>query len=143
MTPDLDHKFELAIALNHVEIAKGIAEEQQSTEKWRKVGDIALARGQFTLAEECFEKSNDYNSMLLFYSSYGDQEGLQKLAKLAESTGKYNVAFEAYYMLAQVDDCLNVLVKSKRMAEAAIFARAYAPSRLAVMIPLWTGSLKE
>lgn len=62
---------------------------------------------------------------------------------MAESTGKYNVAFEAYYMLAQVDDCLNVLVKSKRMAEAAIFARAYAPSRLAVMIPLWTGSLKE
>lgn len=62
---------------------------------------------------------------------------------MAESTGKYNVAFEAYYMLAQVDDCLNVLVKSKRMAEAAIFARAYAPSRLAEMIPLWTGSLKE
>jgi len=62
---------------------------------------------------------------------------------LAESTGKYNVAFEAYYMLAQVDDCINVLVKSKRMAEAAIFARAYAPSRLAEMIPLWTGSLKE
>jgi len=28
MTPDLDHKFELAIALNHVEIAKGIAEQQ-------------------------------------------------------------------------------------------------------------------
>ena len=53
------------------------------------------------------------------------------------------MAFEAYYMLAQVDDCINVLVKSKRMAEAAIFARAYAPSRLAEMIPLWTGSLKE
>ena len=62
---------------------------------------------------------------------------------MAESTGKYNVAFEAYYMLARVDDCINVLVKSKRMAEAAIFARAYAPSRLAEMIPLWTGSLKE
>ena len=76
ITPDLDHKFELAIALNHVEVAQGIAEEQQSSEKWRKVGDIALARGQFTLAEECFEKSQDFNSLLLFYSSYGDQEGL-------------------------------------------------------------------
>lgn len=29
------------------------------------------------------------------------------------------------------------------MAEAAVFARAYAPSRLSEMIPLWTGSLKE
>ena len=29
------------------------------------------------------------------------------------------------------------------MAEAAVFARAYAPSRLAEMIPLWSASLKE
>ena len=83
-----------------MEVAKGIAEEQQSVEKWRKVGDIALARGQFSLAEECFEKSNDFNSLLLFYTSYGDQEGLQNLAKKAESAGKYNVAFEAFYSLA-------------------------------------------
>ena len=96
----MDHKFELAIALNHVEVAQGIAEEQQSSEKWRKVGDIALARGQFSLAEECFEKSQDFNSLLLFYSSYGDQEGLQKLAQLAERNGKFNVAFEAYFLLA-------------------------------------------
>lgn len=46
-------------------------------------------------------------------------------------------------MLAKVDNCLDVLVKSKRMAEAAIFARAYAPSRLNEMIPLWTEHLKE
>lgn len=45
LTPDLDHKFELSITLNNIDVAKGIAEEQQSTEKWRKVGDIALARG--------------------------------------------------------------------------------------------------
>jgi len=81
--------------------------------------------------------------LLLFYSSYGDQEGLQKLASSAEKSGKYNVAFEAYFLLAQVDDCLNVLVKAKRMAEAAIFARAYCPSRLSEMIPHWTASLKE
>jgi len=76
LTPDLDHKFELAIALKNVEVAKRIAEEQQSNEKWRKVGDIALGRGLFSLAEECFDKSNDFNSLLLFYSSYGDEEGL-------------------------------------------------------------------
>ena len=46
-------------------------------------------------------------------------------------------------MLAKVDNCLDVLVKSKRMAEATIFARAYAPSRLGEMIPLWTEYLKE
>ena len=143
VTPDPDHKFELAVALNNVEVAKAIAEEQQSIEKWRKVGDIALARGMFTLAEQCFNCSNDLNSLLLFYSSYGDEQGLTELAAKAEQLGKYNVAFEAYYLLAQVDNCLNVLVKSKRMAEAAIFARAYCPSRLSEVIPKWSGMLKE
>lgn len=42
VTPDKDHKFDLALALNKVEDAFQIAEEQQSNDKWKKVGDIAL-----------------------------------------------------------------------------------------------------
>lgn len=57
LTPDLDHKFELAITLNNVEKAKEIADQQDSHEKWRKVGDIALATGQFELVEESYSKS--------------------------------------------------------------------------------------
>lgn len=79
--------------------------------------------------------------MLLFYSSYGDQLGMQRLAASAEASGKFNVAFEAYFILAQVDSCIDVLVKAKRIAEAAIFARAYAPSRLTELIPKWATNL--
>ena len=57
MTPDKDHKFDLAITLNRIEDAYQIAEEQESAEKWKKVGDIALMSGHFDLAERCFEKS--------------------------------------------------------------------------------------
>ena len=42
VTPDKDHKFDLALTLNRVEDAFNIAEEQQSADKWKKVGDIAL-----------------------------------------------------------------------------------------------------
>jgi len=76
ITPDKDHKFDLALTLNRVEDAFEIAEEQQNADKWRKVGDIALMQGLFSLAEKCFEKSSDFNSQLLFYSSYGDFEAL-------------------------------------------------------------------
>ena len=86
--------------MNLVDAAKNIAAEQDNCEKWRKVGDIALSKGMFTLAEECFERSNDFNSLLLFYSSYGDQEGLVKMADRAAQKGKFNVAFEAYFLLA-------------------------------------------
>jgi hypothetical protein len=46
-------------------------------------------------------------------------------------------------LLAEVDKCIEVLVKAKRMAEATIFAKAYAPSRLTEMIGLWSLNLKE
>lgn len=143
LTPDLDHKFELAIALNHVEEAKTIAEHQESSEKWRKVGDIALATGNFTLAEECYERSKDFNSLLLFYSSYGDQEGLKSMAVQAVEIGRYNVAYEAYYLLAEPDNCIDVLLKANRVAEATIFAKAHAPSRLNELIPKWSQYLKS
>jgi coatomer subunit beta' len=57
ITPDQDHKFDLALQLNRVKEAYEIAEKQNSSEKFRKVGDIALMSGQFSLAEQCFERS--------------------------------------------------------------------------------------
>lgn len=41
------------------------------------------------------------------------------------------MAYEAAYLVGDVDCCLTVLIKSQRMGEAAFFARVYAPSRLA------------
>lgn len=67
---------------------------------------------------------------MLFYSSYGDEEGLKKLVDLAERSGKYNVALEAAYLLADAEKCIEILLKSKKVAEAAMFARAYAPSKI-------------
>ena len=57
----------------------------------------------------------------------------------AENAGKYNVAFQAAYQIAEVDKCIEILVKSKRFAEAAFFARAHAPSKLGELIKLWEG----
>ena len=42
-----------------------------------------------------------------------------------------------------MDSCIDILVAAKRMAEAAIFARAYAPSRLPELLPKWSAMLKE
>jgi len=66
----------------------------------------------------------------MFYSSYGDEEGLRKLVDQSERSGKYNVALEAAFLLADADRCIQILLKSKRIAEAAMFARAYAPSKI-------------
>jgi coatomer subunit beta' len=49
------------------------------------VGDLALLVGNFTLAEQCFKASQDFNSLLMFYSSIGNKEGLEQVAKEAQS----------------------------------------------------------
>lgn len=129
--------------MNKHEEAFDIAEEQQSQEKWKKVGDIALLMGMFTLGETCFKKSSDYNSLFFFYSSYGDEEGLKYVYTNAEKEGKYNIAFEAAFLLAMPEACVNILVKSKRHAEAAIFARSYCPDMVPSLIEKWSELLKQ
>lgn len=79
---------------------------------------------------------------MLFYSSYGDLEGLQRLADNAERSGKYNVAFEAAFLTGDAEKCVNILLKSKRVSEAAFFARAYAPSKLPLVMKQWEEALK-
>ena len=111
-------------------------------EKWKKVGDIALLSGFFELAELCFKKSEDLNSLLLFYSSYGDQEGLTQLLDLAEQKGKYNIAFETAYLLALPDRCVKILMKSKRYAEAAMFTKSYIPKFIPEIVKEWGDVLK-
>lgn len=143
ITPDQDHKFDLAISLNKYDDAFEIAEQQQNVEKWKKVGDVALLMGIFSLAETCFKKSKDYSSLFLFYSSYGDEEGLKFVLEEAESEGKFNIAFEAAYLLALPNRCLDILLKSKRYAEAAMFARSYCPDELPPIIKDWSELLKQ
>jgi coatomer subunit beta' len=98
--------------------------------------------GLFTLAETCFKKSKDYSSLLLFYSCYGDEEGLKFVLNEAKIKGKYNIAYEAAYLLALPEQCVDILLKSKRYAEAAMFARSYCPSLLPPIIKDWSDILK-
>ena len=99
--------------------------------------------GIFSLAEQSFLKSKDFNSLFLFYSSIGDEEGLRKVSVMAEEEGKLNVAFQASYLVQDADRCLEILVKAKRFSDAAMFARAYCPSKVSEILPLWNSQLKE
>ena len=40
------------------------------------------------------------------------------------------MAFEAAFMVGDAETCLEILIKAKRLGEAAIFAKAYCPSQV-------------
>lgn len=86
VTTDLDHKFDLALQLDDLDLASDIARsvpEVESESKWKSVGDRALAVWRFDLARESFEKANDLSALMLLMLSTGDRDGLRTLATKA------------------------------------------------------------
>ena len=65
---------------------------------------------QLELPEECLLQPKDLSGLLLLYSSLGDAEGIEKLASLATEHGENNVAFLCLFMLAKVEDYIQLLV---------------------------------
>lgn len=144
VTTDEEHKFDLAVGLNKIRDAYEIAQKDETNyEKLRKVGDISLKIGDLDLAEKCYLKSSDYNSLLLIYSSLGDADGLRKVAQMALKDKKYNIAYQCYFSLAMPRECYEILVEADRIPEAAMFARAYLPSKLTDVMKLWKEKTKD
>jgi len=50
VSADIEHRFDLAVALNKLEVAVQIAREVDSEAKWKMVTDVALAAWKFRLA---------------------------------------------------------------------------------------------
>jgi coatomer subunit beta' len=136
---DPEHRFDLAIQLSKLDLAYSIASDHDH--KWKVVGDAALNKWQYGLAEECMKRSNDLEGLLLYYQAAGNAQGLSELAAQAEASGKNNVAFTAYLILNEMEKCLEVLTKTDRVAEAAIMARTFAPSQVPRLVELWKSDL--
>ncbi|KQK19911.1 coatomer subunit beta'-1 isoform X1 [Brachypodium distachyon] len=140
---DADYKFDLAVQLGRLEVAKDIAVEAQSESKWKQLGELAMSTGKLEAAEECLLQAKDLSGLLLLYSSLGDAIGIEKLASLAKEHGKNNVAFLCLFMLGKLEDCIQLLVDSNRIPEAALMARSYLPSKVSEIVATWRNDLSK
>ena len=140
---DPEHRFDLALSLNDLQIALDIAREANVDHKWKTVGDAALAQWNITLAEECFTNAKDLGSLLLLHSSTASGEGLRKLALQADEAGANNIAFSCLWQLADIDACIDLLLRTNRIAEAVMFAQTYKPSRAPAVVTQWRETLEK
>ncbi|KAK9477576.1 coatomer WD associated region-domain-containing protein [Lipomyces japonicus] len=125
VTTDNDHKFDLALSLGDLNAAEQIAKKDLSDHKLKVLGDAALTAWNVQLAEACFTAVSDYGSLLLIYTSTNNEKGLQKLAKDALSSGINNVAFAALWAIGSTPELVQILEKTNRLPEAAIFSATY------------------
>lgn len=130
VTTDPDHKFDLSLQLDDLDSALEITRSlpaEEATTKWKALGDRALAVWRFDLAREAFEKAEDTSALMLLLLATGDRAGLADLAVKAEQKGQNNLAFATLFQLGDAKKCTELLVKTRREPEAALFARTYAP----------------
>lgn len=54
-----------------------------------------------------------------------------------------NVAYMCYFLTNNPTKCVDVLIKSKRYSEAALFCRTYCKDRISECVKLWKDSLND
>ncbi|XP_067946243.1 coatomer subunit beta'-like [Watersipora subatra] len=143
VTCDPEHKFELALQLADLKIAYGIASEQDTEGKWKQLADLALSKSEFGLAQEALQRAKDFGGLLLLSTSSGNTDMVGKLADMSKDAGHNNVSFLSYFMLGETEKCLELLISTGRLPEAAFFARTYLPSQTSRVSKLWKESLVE
>lgn len=149
VTTDHDHKFDLALELGQIEVAHQLLletpeEDKDSTEteaKWKRLSDAALKDTNFELCEAAALACHDYSDLLMLYSAVGNLAGMERLAAAATAYGKTNVGFVAYLLTGNVEKCAEILISTKRLPEAALFARTYLPSKIDEIVALWKADL--
>ncbi|CAL8372284.1 coatomer subunit beta' [Gadus morhua] len=143
VSTDPEHRFELALQLGEMTIAHQLATEAESEQKWKQLAELATAKSQFGLAQECLHHAQDFGGLLLLATASGNSDMVGKLAKGAEEKGLTNVAFLTFFLQGKLEKCLDLLVKTKRLPEAAFLARTYLPSHVPRVVKLWKESLAK
>lgn len=143
VSTDPEHKFELALQLGELKTAYQLALESESEHKWKQLAELATAKCQFSLAQECLHQAQDYGGLLLLATASGNASMVGKLSEGAEKDGKTNVAFLTYFMQGRMDKCLELLINTARLPEAAFLARTYMPSHVPRVVKLWKESLSK
>jgi coatomer subunit beta' len=63
------------------------------------------------------------------------------LAENSTKVGRFNIAFVSSFLLGDVEKCIDLLLQTNRIPEAAFFARTYKPSQVSRIVKLWKESL--
>ena len=146
ISTDPDHRFDLALSLDALDIALSIAEQTPAPEnevKWKAVGDRALSSWKFGIAKRAFEHAGDVGALFLLSLAMGDKNAVKEVGRLAKGKGLNNIAFAASWQTSDARGAVDLLVDTERASEAALLARTYAPSRMGKAVDAWRGELEK
>ncbi|XP_068249649.1 coatomer subunit beta' isoform X2 [Palaemon carinicauda] len=143
VSTDPEHRFDLALSLGELEVCHQLALEAGSEHKWRLVADLAQQQGDLQTAQTCLLRAHDYPGLLLQATSTGNATLIKEVGNEAETQGRNNVAFLSHFLTGNLKGCLELLIKTNRVPEAAFFARTYLPGEMSRVVGLWKEAAGE
>lgn len=143
VSTDPEHRFDLALQIGDLQTALELARDSENPQKWSQLADVATNQNQFELVKECLGKANDFGGLLLLATSAGDEEMIRSLGEGSIAQGRHNISFLSMFLLGDLDSCLEILINTNRLPEAAFFARTYIPSKISYVVQQWRNELAK
>lgn len=97
-------RFELAIECGNLEVAVEVAKQLDRPKLWSRLSTEALAHGNHSVVEMCYQKLKQFDKLSFLYLTTGDNAKLSRMAKIAEHRGDFTSRFQNALYLGEVED---------------------------------------
>lgn len=100
---DPQTRFELALECGNIDVAIEMAKQLDRPQLWSRLGTEALAHGNHQTVEMTYQKQRNFDKLSFLYLATGDNEKLNRMAKIAEHRGDFTSRFQNAIYLGDVE----------------------------------------
>ncbi|KAK4187857.1 coatomer WD associated region-domain-containing protein [Podospora australis] len=118
-------RFELAIECGNLEVAVEMAKQLDKPKLWTRLSSEALAHGNHTIVEMCYQKLKHFDKLSFLYLTTGDEAKLTRMAKIAEHRGDFTSRFQNALYLGEVEDRIQMFKEIDLYPLAYMTAKAH------------------
>lgn len=122
---DPQTRFELAIECGNLDVAVEMAQQLDRPKLWQRLGTEALAHGNHKVVEMTYQKQRNFDKLSFLYLTIGDQEKLNRMAKIAEHRGDVTSRFQNSIYLGDVQSRIDMLKDADQYPLAYVTAKAH------------------
>jgi coatomer subunit alpha len=121
---DPQTRFELAIECGNLDVAVEMAKQLDRPQLWQRLTTEALAHGNHQVVEMTYQKLRSFDKLSFLYLATGDQEKLQRMAKIADHRGDMASRFQNSLYLGDVQNRIEMLKEIDQYPLAYLAAKA-------------------
>lgn len=122
---DPQTRFELALECGNIDVAIEMAKQLDRPTLWNRLGVEALAHGNHQTVEMTYQKQRNFDKLSFLYLATGDQEKLNRMAKIAEHRGDFTSRFQNSLYLGDVENRIEMFKELGQAPLAYLTAKSH------------------